>query len=80
LEPREYSHLDKRWRAKREWDEYLVGVLASTVANTSMMQRSKAFVPADFMISQKHKKRPLPSDDEVAASIDAALMPISIRG
>ena len=62
LTPRQFHLLLARHREHAEHQQFLVGILASTVANFSMSAPKTPLTPADFMPrpSKKKKERSAP--------------------
>lgn len=58
LTPREFMWLRHRHEAEREYQELLMAIPVSTLANHSFNSPKKAYVPQDFMpmkLAQKHR-------------------------
>jgi hypothetical protein len=67
MTPRLYVALRERHRQEREYQELLVAINTSTLANHSFNPPKKAYQPYDFMPSrlQREKaKSSIPTDDE----------------
>ena len=54
-----------------QYREFLMGVLASTVANFSMTRGKEAYKPSDFMPSEWNKPKRQQSYEEMSAALQA---------
>ena len=54
----------------RIYDEFLFGILNSTIANFSMNRPKEAVKPTDFMPSEWNKPKPQQSFEEMKAALD----------
>jgi hypothetical protein len=77
LTPRQFDLLMQQHRERVEYEEYMAGLLAATVANFSMGAPKKPLEPADFMPSRRQKartKRERPPRQLIAQNIRCFLL------
>ncbi len=56
LTPRQWGALIERWEEAQEWKDYRVGIIASTIVNTTPRKKgSKLYKPEDFMPTKGRK-------------------------
>lgn len=57
LTPRQYVALLERHEEAMEWEDYRMGVIASTIVNMLKAKGGKTFKPEDFMPTKRRKKQ-----------------------
>jgi hypothetical protein len=80
MSPRQLGALSSRFERRQQREDLLVGILAAATANFGFYAPKDTMLqPWDFVRSLTPPPEPERSDEDIAAHINAVLMPIAVK-